>query len=53
MVCFVREISDNPPVPLMNESYEYSIKEETDYNDARTIVAATLCNRVHCFFLVY
>jgi len=37
----------------MNKSNEYSIKEETDNNDARTVVAAALCDRVHSLFLVY
>ncbi len=43
----VGELSDDPPVALLDERDENSEEEKADYKDAGAVVAAALSNGVH------
>ena len=47
------EVSDKPPISLLDESYEYPVEEEAHYEDTGAIVSAAFHDRVHFYFLFF
>ena len=47
------EVSDKPPISLLDESDEYAVEEEAHNKDTGAIVSAAFHDRVHFYFLFF